>query len=79
MPSLPSHRPSPPPASDETHLDAVCAFVRQLARERYFGHLQISYQAGHIANLRRDESLKPESLSNLVATSKGHSDGRNSQ
>jgi hypothetical protein len=74
MSSLPSYRPVPTPDTDDnSQLDTVCAFVRQLARERYFGHLQISYQSGHITNLRRDESLKPESLPNLIANSKGSS------
>lgn len=70
--SLPSYRPQPAPGcDDESQLNAAFAFIRQLAHERYFGIVQLSFQNGHLINVRRDESLKPESLPSLVANSKG--------
>jgi hypothetical protein len=66
------------PASDDG-LSAVLAFIRKLASERYFGNVQFSFQSGHVVNIRQEQSMKLNDLSNLVASSKGNSDVRNSQ
>jgi hypothetical protein len=75
MPStLPPYRPQPAPGyDDESQLNAAFDFIRQLARERYFGIIQLSLQNGHLINIRRDESLKPETIQNLLAHRKGNS------
>jgi hypothetical protein len=55
-------------------LSTIIAFLRKLASDRYFGSVQFSFQSGHVVNIRQEQSLKPQDVSNLVANSKGISD-----
>lgn len=62
------------PERPDDGLSTVLAFIRKLASERYFGYVQLSFQSGHVVNIRQEQSLKVNDLSNLVASSKGNSD-----
>jgi hypothetical protein len=36
----------------------VHAFLRDLTRDKFFGSVEIRYEAGHIATIKKTESLK---------------------
>lgn len=63
--------PSRVETSSDVGLSHTLAFIQKLASERYFGTVQLSFQAGHVVNVRQEQSLKPADISNLVANSKG--------
>ncbi len=44
------------------------AFVQQLSDAGYFGQIVLNFQSGYLLNIRRDESLKPENLTNPTTT-----------
>lgn len=71
--SLPLPRPVAPALDDG--LTNILAFIRKLAAERYFGSVLLSFQSGHVVNIRQEQSMKPHDLPNLVASSKGASNG----
>jgi hypothetical protein len=64
---------------DDADLASAFSYIRQLAAAKYFGQVVLNFQSGHLLNIRRDESLKPENLNNLIAVRKGVSDVRNIQ
>ena len=60
-------------------LSTVLSFLRRLASDRYFGRVELSFQSGHVVNIRQEQSLKPQDLSNLIANSKGTTNVNNSK
>ena len=60
-------------------LSSVLNFIQRLAADAYFGRVELSFQSGHIVNIRQERSLKPHDLLTLVASSKGTTDGYQSK
>jgi hypothetical protein len=74
-----SSSPSSAGRDETAELNAAFTYIRDLASRHYFGQVILNFQSGHLINVRRDESLKPENLNNLIAARKGVSDVRNTQ
>jgi hypothetical protein len=66
--------PSPSAVDLETAFD----YIRSLARERYFGLVQLSMQSGNLMCVRTEQSFKANDLKSLIASSKGTSNGTRS-
>lgn len=49
------------PAQDSA-LTQTIRLLARLGRERFFGKLTISFEAGNIVTLRKEETLKPNEL-----------------
>jgi hypothetical protein len=67
---------SPQAATPTGDLETVFDYIRSLVAKRYFGVIQLSFQSGTLTNIRSEQSFKAHDISNLVATSKGQSNGR---
>ena len=74
-----SSRNTAPVIRPDESIATISAFLRSLAADAYFGRVELSFQSGHVTNIRQEQNLKTSDLSNLVANSKGCSDGNNAQ
>jgi hypothetical protein len=63
-------KPSFPPSFPSPDLAASVELVEALARARFYGTLTLSYQAGHVVNLRKEQSIKPADLIPSLETPK---------
>ena len=68
MTTLPESSPQTPHASSElasqgdSGLTHTIRLLARLVRERFFGKLTISFEAGRIVTLRKEQTLKPNEL-----------------
>lgn len=63
-------------ATSEIPLDTLVAYLRDIASQRFFGTIQLSYQSGQLQSVRAERTLKSADITSLV---KGNSNGRTSQ
>ena len=56
----PKPQPDPPQPSED--LQATIRLLARLARESFYGKVEVSFLQGRIVHIRKEENLKPESL-----------------
>lgn len=59
-PQTPDHQPAA--QFTDSALTRTIRLLAQLARERFFGKVTISFEAGNIVTLRKEQTLKPTEL-----------------
>jgi hypothetical protein len=45
--------------------EAVLAYLRNLSNQQFWGAVTLKYEGGDIVHIRKEENLKPSSLSEL--------------
>ena len=62
-PESPKDSPQPVSANQaDSALTHTIRLLARLGRERFFGKLTISFEAGNIVTLRKEQTLKPNEL-----------------
>jgi len=59
-PQAPDHQPAA--QSTDSALAHTIRLLARLVRERFFGKVTISFEAGNIVTLRKEQTLKPTEL-----------------
>ena len=63
MTTLENSKPSAPsPEAPSVALQQTIRLLARLGREKFFGKLTLSFEAGNIVVLRKEETLKPNDL-----------------
>jgi hypothetical protein len=44
-------------------MNQALELIRQLAQERFYGALTLKFEAGHIITLKKEQTIKPNDLS----------------
>jgi hypothetical protein len=63
-------------APSDIPLDTLVAYLRDIASQRFFGTIHLSYQSGQLQSVRAERTLKSADLTSLV---KGNPNARSSQ
>ena len=45
-------------------IEKVVLFIKKLVKEKYYGILELRFEAGKIVHVRKSENFKPEDLIN---------------